>query len=142
MMDEFDIRWVQRFSRFERAFLLLRSAIAIESPSIVERAGLIHFFEVAFELSWKLLKDYEQREGFMTKTPREVIKQAFQAGIISNGHDWIEALQDRNLTVHTYHEDIAIAVEASIRNRYYPLLQALYESFKAKLEGDESCLMD
>jgi nucleotidyltransferase substrate binding protein (TIGR01987 family) len=136
-MNEPDIRWVQRFSTFERAFTLLGTAISIESPSVVERAGLIQFFEMAFELSWKLLKDYEQREGFTAKTPREVIKQAFQSGIISNGHDWIEALQDRNLTVHTYQEEVAIAVEASIRNRYYPLLQALYETFKAKLEVDE-----
>jgi nucleotidyltransferase substrate binding protein (TIGR01987 family) len=97
-MNEPDIRWIQRFANFERAFLLLGSAIAIESPSVVERAGLIQFFEMAFELSWKLLKDYEQREGFTAKTPREVIKQAFQAGLINNGHDWIEALQDRNLT--------------------------------------------
>jgi nucleotidyltransferase substrate binding protein (TIGR01987 family) len=136
-MNEPDIRWIQRFSTFERAFMLLSMAISIESPSVVERAGLIQFFEMAFELSWKLLKDYEQQEGFTAKTPREVIKQAFQSGIISNGHDWIEALQDRNLTVHTYQEEVAIAVEASIRNRYFPLLQALYEAFKAKREVDE-----
>jgi nucleotidyltransferase substrate binding protein (TIGR01987 family) len=134
LMNEPDIRWVQRFDSFERAFLLLGTAISIESPSVVERAGLIQFFEMAFELSWKLLKDYEQKEGFTAKTPREVIKQAFQAGIISNGHDWIEALQDRNLTVHTYQEAVAIAVEKSIRNRYFPLLQVLYKTFKAKQE--------
>ncbi len=136
-MSEPDIRWMQRFTNFERAFLLLGAAISIESPSVVERAGLVQFFEMAFELSWKLLKDYEQQEGFMAKTPREVIKQAFQAGFISHGQDWIEALQDRNLTVHTYQEEVAIAIEKSIRNRYFPLLQALYETFKAKLEVNE-----
>jgi nucleotidyltransferase substrate binding protein (TIGR01987 family) len=136
-MNEPDVRWVQRFSTFERAFMLLSMAISIESPSVVERAGLIQFFEMAFELSWKLLKDYEQQEGFTAKTPREVIKQAFQSDIISNGHDWIDALQDRNLTVHTYQEEVAIAVEASIRERYFPLLQALYETFKAKREVNE-----
>ncbi len=136
-MNEPDIRWIQRFANFERAYLLLGTAIAIESPSVVERAGLIQFFEMAFELSWKLLKDYEQREGFTAKTPREVIKQAFQAGLIDNGHDWIEALQDRNLTVHTYQEDVATSVEKSIRDRYFPLLKGLYETFKAKREGDK-----
>jgi nucleotidyltransferase substrate binding protein (TIGR01987 family) len=128
-----DIRWRQRFSNFERAFLLLQEALKIEHPSIIERAGLIQFFEMAFELSWKMLKDYEEAEGFSVKTPKEAIKQAFQAGLIANGHDWMEALQDRNLTSHTYNEQIAIAVEQRIRNQYYPLLLTLYQDFQEKL---------
>jgi nucleotidyltransferase substrate binding protein (TIGR01987 family) len=71
---------------------------------------LIQFFEITFELAWKLLKDYEEIEGLIAKTPRAAIKQAFQSGLISNGHDWIDALQDRNLTSHTYNEETAIAV--------------------------------
>jgi nucleotidyltransferase substrate binding protein (TIGR01987 family) len=128
-----DIRWRQRFSNFERAFLLLQEALKIDYPSIIERAGLIQFFEMAFELSWKMLKDYEEAEGFSVKTPKEAIKQAFQAGLIANGHDWMEALQDRNLTSHTYNEQIAIAVEQRIRNQYYPLLLTLYQDFQEKL---------
>ena len=132
-MEEQDIRWVQRFANFERAFLLLRQALEINSPSIVERAGLIQFFEIAFELSWKLLKDYEELEGFSVKTPREAIKQAFQAGIISHGEHWLQALQDRNLTAHTYNEKTAIAVETKIRQNYFPLLLELYQTFQIKL---------
>jgi nucleotidyltransferase substrate binding protein (TIGR01987 family) len=128
-----DIRWVQRFGNFERAFLLLQEALKIEQPSVVERAGLIQFFEMTFELSWKLLKDYEEAEGFLTKTPREVIKQAFQADLIADGQTWIEALQDRNLTTHTYNEKTAIEITQRIRQKYYPLLVALYADFKGKL---------
>ena len=129
-----DIRWIQRFSNFERAFLLLQSALKIEHPSIVERAGLIQFFEMAFELSWKLLKDYQEIEGFIVKTPREAIKQAFQSGLISNGHEWIDALQDRNLTAYTYNENTAIAVEAKIRDKYFQLLLEIYEYFQNKIK--------
>jgi nucleotidyltransferase substrate binding protein (TIGR01987 family) len=128
-----DIRWRQRFSNFERAFLLLQEALKIEHPSITERAGLIQFFEMAFELSWKVLKDFEEAEGFSVKTPKEAIKQAFQSGLIANGHDWMEALQDRNLTAHTYNEQTAIAVEQRIRNQSYPLLLTLYQDFQEKL---------
>jgi nucleotidyltransferase substrate binding protein (TIGR01987 family) len=131
---EDDTRWIQRFSNFERAFLLLQSALKIEHPSIVERAGLIQFFEMSFELSWKLLKDYEETEGFIVKTPREAIKQAFQSGLISNGHEWIDALQDRNLTAHTYNENTAIAVEAKIRDKYFQLLLEIYEYFQNKMK--------
>jgi nucleotidyltransferase substrate binding protein (TIGR01987 family) len=132
-MEE-DIRWIQRFSNFERAFLLLQDSLKTEPLSILERAGLIQFFEMTFELAWKLLKDYEETEGFIVKTPREAIKQAFQSGLISNGHDWIDALQDRNLTAHTYNEETAIAVEAKIRNKYFQLLAEVYTYFKNKIE--------
>ena len=132
-MIEEDIRWIQRFSNFERAFLLLQDSLKIEPLSILERAGLIQFFEMTFELSWKLLKDYEETEGFIVKTPREAIKQAFQSGLISNGHDWIDALQDRNLTAHTYNEETAIAVEAKIRDKYFQLLAEVYAYFQNKI---------
>ena len=135
-MNALDIRWMQRFSNFERSFLPLCEALKIESPSVVERAGLIQFFEMAFELSWKLLKDYEELEGFAPKMPREVIKQAFQAELVSDGHGWVNALQDRNLTSHTYNEKVAIDVENRIRIQYFPLLKELYEMFKSKLEED------
>ena len=134
MLEE-DIRWIQRFSNFERAFLLLQDSLKTEPLSILERAGLIQFFEMTFELSWKLLKDYEETEGFIVKTPREAIKQAFQSGLISNGHDWIDALQDRNLTSHTYNEETAIAVESKIRGKYFQLLAEVYAYFKNKIES-------
>ena len=132
-MSDQDIRWKQRFGQFEKSFALLQTAIAIESPSVVERAGLIQFFEMAFELGWKLLKDYLEAEGFMIKSPRDAIKQAFQSGVVVAGHDWIQALDDRNLTAHTYNEKIAIEVEQKIRCTYYPLLQALHQSFTDKM---------
>ncbi len=133
MIIEEDIRWIQRFSNFERAFLLLQDALKTEQLSILERAGLIQFFEMTFELAWKLLKDYEEVEGLNAKTPREAIKQAFQSGLINNGHDWIDALQDRNLTSHTYNEETAIAVEAKIRDKYFQLLEEVYAYFKNKI---------
>ena len=40
------------------------------------------------------------------------------------------ALEDRNLTTHTYNETTALAVEQSIRHKYYPLLEQLQLTFK------------
>jgi len=101
----------------------------IQHPSEAERAGLIQFFEMSFELAWKVLKDYLEGEGFTIVSPRDAIKQAFQAGILEDGHIWIEALKDRNLTVHTYEERIAVAVEQKIRESYFPALLSLYDKF-------------
>jgi len=132
-MDNRDIRWQQRFRQFAKAFALLQAAIAIDKPSVVERAGLIQFFEMAFELAWKLLKDFEEAEGFSVKSPRDAIKQAFQTGIINRGHQWMDALEDRNLTTHTYNEQTALAVEDKIRTSYFPCLEELHQDFKCKM---------
>lgn len=129
MYDEKDTRWKQRFQNFQSALKLLESAIAIKEPTEVERAGLIQFFEITFELSWKLLKDYLEEEGFTVKTPRRVLKQAFQAEFISDGDVWLSALNDRNLTVYTYDENTAIKVEKTIRTEYFPVVSNLYNFF-------------
>lgn len=67
-------------------------------------------------------------------SPRDTVKQAFQAGSIVDGHTWLEALQDRNLTVHTSEKKIAIAVEEKIRNAYFPALSQLFRDFNKKAE--------
>ncbi len=131
--DSQDIRWKQRFAHFQKAFLLLEQTMTIEHPSDAERAGLIQFFEMSFELAWKVLKDYLEEEGFTVVSPRDTLKQAFQAGLLDDGHVWIEALKDRNLTVHTYEEKIAVAVEQKIRDSYFPALLTLFRKFKAKV---------
>ena len=125
-----DVRWKQRFQNFEKAFRLLEQTISIDSPSDAERAGLIQFFEMTFELAWKLLKDYQEEVGFIIKSPREAIKQAFQTGLIEDGHTWMDALKDRNLTVYIYEEKIAIEVENKIRASYFSILAQLYEHFE------------
>jgi len=120
-----DIRWKQRLQNFEKSYQLLENTLQIKSPSEAERAGLIQFFEMTFELAWKMMKDYLQEQGFSVDSPKEAIKQAFQSNLIADGHGWIDALNDRNLTTHTYQEETAVKVEQKIRNDYFPLLQTL-----------------
>jgi len=130
-----DIRWKQRFQNFERAVTLLEQAMQLTTLSEIERVGLIQFFEMSFELAWKLLKDYLEAEGFTVKSPRATLKQAFQAGFIADGHIWMDALQDRNLTAHTYDEALAIVVENKIRRSYYLLLAKLHQDFQVRVAG-------
>jgi len=128
-----DIRWQQRFSNYEKAFLLLERALSITTPSEVERGGIIQFYEMAFELAWKLMKDYLEHQGYTVNSPRDAIKQAFQANILDDGQLWIDALSDRNLTTHTYDENKAIEVVAKIRS-YFLGLQQLYRRLMSELD--------
>ena len=128
-----DIRWQQRFNNFEKAFLLLERALIITTPSEVERGGIIQFYEMAFELAWKLMKDYLELLGYTVNSPRDAIKQAFQAELLADGQVWMDALSDRNLTTHTYDESKAIEVVGKIRSHYFPALKQLYLRLSSEL---------
>lgn len=131
-----DIRYIQRFQNFEKSFILLQNSLDITEPSIVEKAGVMHFFETTFELSWKLVKDYLSFIGHDVNSPREAIKQSFQIELINQGDIWLKALTDRNLSVHTYDEEMANNVYKKINNIYFHLLNDLYDMFKSKICTD------
>jgi nucleotidyltransferase substrate binding protein (TIGR01987 family) len=133
-MNQQDIRWKQRFQNYDKAFQLLQDTLQIKSPSKAEQAGRIKFDEMAFELAWKVMKDYLQEQGHNVTSPRDAIKQSFQDELIMDGHQWIEALMDRNLTVHTYDEAKATEVEQAIRSSYFPLLRDLHQRLKPEIE--------
>jgi len=122
-----DVRWKQRFQNFEKSYKLLNKYSTKENITELERAGIIHLFEMSFELAWKVLKDYLEYEEFEVKSPRQTIKQAFQIELIENGHVWIDVLADRNLTTHTYNEQLAKELIEDIIRVYLPELDKMYE---------------
>ncbi len=133
MKNSKDIRWKQRFENFEKSYRLLAQYAPSELNTDIERAGFIQFFETTFELSWKVMKDYLESSGYHISSPRETIKTAFQIGLIDNGHTWLEALNDRNLTTYTYDEEFSIEMVHDIQELYFSELQQLYERLKKEL---------
>ena len=131
-----DVRWKQRFQNYTNVFELLSRLAANESPSEGERMGLIQAFEIIFELSWKLLGDYLKEMGYDLPGPRPIFKQAFQSNLIEEGHLWLHMLSNRNLTTHTYNEDIAISIENDIKEQYLPLFEQLNQSFAKKISNE------
>lgn len=128
-----ETRWRQRFVNFEKAYKLLDDNIDRDIDTDLERAGIIQFFEIAFELSWKLMKDYLEAQELVVKSPRETIKQAFQIDLIENGHIWIDALSDRNLTVHTYDKVVAKQMVKDIKTLYFPEIEKLYRKLSREI---------
>jgi nucleotidyltransferase substrate binding protein (TIGR01987 family) len=136
-----DVRWKQRFENFERAFILLRSALEDRTPeqfSDLELEGLIQRFEYTFELAWKTLKDRLEQAGVVLPqiTPAAVIKAAFAAKLIEDGQTWIDMLKHRNLMSHTYDFVKFQQAVAAIRARYLAALDQVY--FLLKQETTES----
>lgn len=125
-----DVRWKQRFQNFDKAFKRLADAILIirnDPDNVLLQAGLIQTYEFTFELAWKTLKDYLEMEGFTVPSPRATLRQAFQCGYIQQGDVWLKALNDRNLTAHTYDDEVAKEVIADIQQTYYFLLKDLHQ---------------
>lgn len=120
-----DIRWQQRFTNFNKAMGQLEEFLGQPALNKFEVQGLIQCFEYTFELAWKTTKDYLELQGFSVNSPRQTIQTAFQAGIISDGHVWIDALEKRNLMTHTYDEAITAEVARLIRGPYYSMLKEL-----------------
>ncbi|MCB1114168.1 MAG: nucleotidyltransferase substrate binding protein [Chlamydiia bacterium] len=125
-----DVRWKQRFQNFERAFLFLKEAVEQEKYDKLQAAGLVQSFEFTFELAWKTLKDYLAMQGEIIPFPREVLKKAFSAQLIQNGHVWIEMLDKRNQLSHTYNDAQATKAVDLIRKTYFPEIEQVYETLK------------
>ena len=127
-MNNKEIRWRQRFDNFEKAFNQLRSGIEMFGQlDDLAKEGLIQRFEYTFELAWKILKDYLESKGTEAKFPREVIKSAYQAGLIDNGEIWMEMLDDRNLMAHTYDEKNFRSAVDKITRKYFGQLAMLHD---------------
>ena len=78
---------------FQKSLLYLQEALQIENPDVSQRAGMIQFFEMTFELAWNTLKDYLQAQGFIDiKSPRSAIKKGFEIDLITDGEGWLKLL--------------------------------------------------
>lgn len=133
-----NIRWVQRFENFEKASINLNEitkCIKQNGINKIYTMALIQAYEIVFELAWKTMKDYLEFNGIITDTPRETIKEAFSKNIISDGQIWIEMMEARNKTSHTYREEYAKSMCDDILNIYSKQINNLLKFFKGKING-------
>ncbi len=121
-----DIRWKQRFSNFKKAFEQLEKAVEMDSYSDLEREGLIQRFEYTYELAWLTMKDYLEDQGYQNITgSKDAIKQALQAGLLENAEDWMEMVESRKLSTHTYDMETAKEIAGKIIDEYYEMFRDL-----------------
>ncbi len=135
-----DTRWIQRFNHFRRAFAQLRDAadLARQRPlSNLERQGLIQAFEYTHELAWNTLKDFLTDRGISNLYgSKDATRAAFKAGLIEQGDIWMDMIRSRNLTSHTYNEDVALEVISAILNSYFNAF-AEFESRMEQLKREQ-----
>jgi nucleotidyltransferase substrate binding protein (TIGR01987 family) len=138
-MEDVDIRWHQRYANYRRALAQLLSFFDPPALNEREQQGLIKAFEYTFELGWQTLRDLLRQEGIADLIgSRDTLRQAFRAGLISDGEGWMRMIQDRNLTRHTYNPATAEQIAANIRTSYRGCFVALDQVLLARLEDDSA----
>ncbi len=76
--------------------------------SELEITGAIKCFEYCFELSWKTMKKFLESMGVIEiNSPRTVFAAAFRNQLIDNINIWNTFITQRNLTSHTYDQELA-----------------------------------
>ncbi len=115
-----DVRWQQRFANFEKALGQLTEFIEKGALNKFEEQGLVKCFEYTHELAWNVMKDFLSEDGikniFGSKT---ATKQAFNKGLIEQGEVWMDMIESRNESVHTYNEETADKIASKIVDEYY-----------------------
>ena len=127
-----DIRWKQRFNNFQKALAQLEEFIDKGELSKLEEQGLIKAFEYTYELAWNTLRDFLKYQGQADiYGSRDTIRKAFELELIQDGQDWMDMLESRNKTFHTYNQETAEEICQAVKNVYFNLFLQL----KNKLES-------
>jgi nucleotidyltransferase substrate binding protein (TIGR01987 family) len=128
-----------KYLNYEKAFILLDQRVAIlknDPKNEIVKAAVIQTFEFTFELAWKLIKSFLSYKGIEAlPLPRDIIKLGFQNGLLKNGQVWLDALDSRNRTSHTYNGDFATNLSHNIATVFLPAFEELY--FIIKKDNDQ-----
>ena len=129
-MDE---KVIRRFEAFKNSLDSLAEARQRDLSDSFVLSGTGAKFSITFDLAWKVMKDlliqYYAIIGFVTGSPREVLKQSFQANLIT-GDEWIDMLKVRNQLSHDYD---GMIVKEHCQKIIHLYIDKLYE-FKATVE--------
>ena len=129
-MDE---KFIRRFESFQNSLDSLAEARERDLSDSFVLSGTSAKFSITFDLAWKVMKDilvqYYAITGFVTGSPREVLKQSFQANLIT-GDEWIDMLKIRNQLAHDYD---GVIVKEHCQTIIHEYIDKLYD-FKTMVE--------
>ena len=127
-------RLKERLILTKKALFALDEALKLPYSKIIRDAS-IQRFEFTLEAVWKLAQRYLNLcEGIETGSPKAVIRGCFQTNLLKEDETQtlLQAIDDRNLTVHTYNEILAELIYQNLL-RYYPILNKLYEAINISI---------
>lgn len=127
-------KYQTKLENYTKALARLHESInkADEYDDLTFRDGIIQRFEFTTELAWKTIREYLlTHEVNDINTPKNVMKAAFSADIITNEDGWLAILRDRNSTSHIYDEDDANEIFNRIITQHIKLFDELLNTLTA-----------
>ena len=110
-------RMSQRLQEAAQALQRLEEAACLKNPSELERDGAIQRFEFTAEAFWKAVQAYLlKQEGVECGSPKGCMRALGETGY-ANAEEVTSLLamvDDRNLTAHTYREQLAVEIFAHL----------------------------
>ena len=107
-----------RMEESQKAYKTFLDALNVKNPTTLERDGAIQRFEYTFETVWKTAQLYlTEVESLPANSPKGAFRALGESGILSAG-ETIQALamaDDRNRTVHTYIEAVAVLIYGQLK---------------------------
>lgn len=120
-MDE---KFSRRFESFCNSLKALSEARERDFSDSFVVSGTGAKFSITFDLAWKVMKDILIQHyaiiGFVTGSPKEVLREAFKANLIGDD-DWMEMLKVRNELTHDYDGAVIISHCKMIVGKYIDL---------------------
>jgi nucleotidyltransferase substrate binding protein (TIGR01987 family) len=117
---------------FEKSLKRLRQTLDQRESTLVRDASILRF-EFTIELAWKSVQKVLRDEQIICQSPKSCLQEAFNLEIIDDDQDWINMLEDRNLAVHSYDEELAKSIFKRLP-RYVPLFDLLLKGLKMRLK--------
>ena len=107
---------------FSKTVRRLEEALNQEKNEFI-RDSVIQRFEFCIELAWKTSRKVM---GTSTSAPKQVIREMAQNALIDDVDIWLKSIDQRNLSSHTYNEDLAEKVYSFVIT-FLPYLKNLNE---------------
>lgn len=100
--------------QFEQALIRLEEVLAQPQNDFM-RDSAIQRFEFTLDLAWKAVQIYlKDIHGIDCNSPKQCFREAFRVDLIEYEDTWIDLVDNRNETVHTYKQEIAEKVYAAL----------------------------
>jgi nucleotidyltransferase substrate binding protein (TIGR01987 family) len=115
---------------FGKAVNRLKEVLELPKDEFI-RDSAIKRFEITFDMAWKTLKAYlEEKHGVQCVSPKTCLREAYNKDFITEYDSfWVDLVDKRNLTVHTYRESVAEEVFA-VLPKALEHFQELYNKLK------------
>ena len=128
-----------KWEDYHRALGRLQAALEKDADSDdMYLDATIQRFEFCFELAWKLMKAVLEYDGIEANSPRGCIREGWKQRLIPDTQEWLEMMEKRKLSSHTYDENAAREIYREVKGQYVVLLEEWDQTTSDWVDKEES----